>query len=141
MTQWNCPDYNSFYETICFDCSIEELPEIVRKIYYDNNDNMRGFMNRYQFVLFLCAAIVSTALLISGKQENRLEDCILFIAVIGGFLFSIVWEAKSRYVLPYIVYIIPMAAVGMWQLQELLAVVVTRPFYKLSESYKLWRPK
>lgn len=30
---------------------------------------------------------------------------------------------------------------SMWQLQELLTVVVTRLFYKLSESYKLRRLK
>lgn len=124
LSQWNAPAYNSFFLTQYFDCEKEELPEIVRMIYYDDNDIVGAFMNRYQFILFLCAAIMTTVSLIWGRHENRLEDHILFIAVIGGFLFSILWEAKSRYVLPYIVYMIPLASVGMWKLQELLAVAM-----------------
>ena len=39
----------------------------------------------------------------------------LLIVVIGGFLFYVVWEAKSRYVLPYFIMLIPSAACG-WDL-------------------------
>ena len=41
------------------------------------------------------------------------------MAVIGGFLFSILWEASSRYVLPYVVYMIPLAAMGIYRLVKI----------------------
>ncbi len=34
------------------------------------------------------------------------------VTLLGGFLFSLLWEAKSRYVLPYFVCMILMAALG-----------------------------
>ena len=50
----------------------------------------------------------------------KMENWILLIAIVGGFLFSIIWEAMSRYVLPYAVYTIPLAAIGMETLQKWL---------------------
>lgn len=128
LSQWNSPDYHSIYETRNFDCEEEELPEFVRWIYYDNEDGVRAFMNRYQFIIYLCTAIMTTVSFVCRKQERQLETHILLVAVAGGFLFSIVWEAMSRYVLPYVVYVIPLASVGMWKLQELLAVAVEKLF-------------
>lgn len=121
MSQWNSPAYHSLFETRTFNCKREELPEIVRRIYYDDEAALRAFMNRYQFVLYFFAAFMITVSLPVKKEERFLEDHILLIAVVGGFLFSIGWEAMSRYVLPYVVYLIPMAAAGMWRMQELLA--------------------
>ena len=42
----------------------------------------------------------------------------LLIAIIGGFMFSVLWEAKSRYVLPYMIFSLPLAAGGVYWLQE-----------------------
>lgn len=122
LSQWNSPAYKSFFETRCFDCETEELPEFVRRIYYDDKDIVSAIMDRYQFILYLCTAIITTVAFVRRKQERQLENHILLITVVGGFLFSIIWEAKSRYVLPYVVYMIPLAAVGMWQLQELMTM-------------------
>ena len=126
LSQWNSPAYHSLYETRKFDCEKEELPELVRRIYYDDEDAVRAFMNRYQFILYLCATIMTAMSLVDKKRKGLLEVHILLIAIAGGFLFSIIWEAMSRYVLPYVVYMIPLAAVGMWQLQERLAVLWER---------------
>lgn len=35
------------------------------------------------------------------------------IAVLGGFLFHMVWEANSRYILPYFLLMLPYAALGL----------------------------
>lgn len=126
MSQWNSPAYHSLFETRIFNCSKEELPEPVRRVYYDDEAAVRGFMNRYQFVLYFFTAFMIAVSLFKKKEERFLEDRILLIAIVGGFLFSLVWEAMSRYVLPYVVYMIPLAAVGMWRLQELLAAGVRR---------------
>ena len=49
-------------------------------------------------------------------------DCVsvlvLLVTVFGGFLFHMLWEAKGRYILPYFVMMLPMAAVGLAELTE-----------------------
>ena len=37
----------------------------------------------------------------------------LITIFIGGFAFHILWEAKSRYIIPYIVVLIPVATIHM----------------------------
>ena len=42
------------------------------------------------------------------------------IAVVGGFLFCIMWESQCRYMLPYYIFIILYAAFGMGKIAESL---------------------
>ncbi len=116
LSQWNSPGYNYFYVTENFDCGPEELPAFVRRIYYDDAEAVRGFMDRYQFVLYFYAAVSAALLFADRKKRYPLAGCLLYIAIIGGFLFSALWEANSRYVLPYVVYMIPLAALGTGRL-------------------------
>lgn len=120
LSQWNSPAYHSLYETRVFDCEKDDLPMLVQHIYYDNASDVRISMNLYQFLLYSYTAIMVTITLFNKKRVPALENHILIIAIVGGFLFSILWEAMSRYVLPYVVYMIPLAAVGMWQLQDII---------------------
>ena len=42
-----------------------------------------------------------------------MEIIFLITIFIGGFAFHILWEAKSRYIIPYIVVLIPVAAISI----------------------------
>ncbi len=42
---------------------------------------------------------------------------LFMIYFIGGFLFSLLWEAKPRYVFPYVYLCLPLAAVGLSRIQ------------------------
>lgn len=42
-----------------------------------------------------------------------LELLFLVTIFIGGFAFHILWEAKSRYILPYIIALIPVASISV----------------------------
>lgn len=48
----------------------------------------------------------------SVQKKKTLEVYLWLIIVLGGFLFYLFWEAKSRYILPYYIAMIPMAACG-----------------------------
>ena len=45
-------------------------------------------------------------------KENNVLQHLFAVALIGGFLFSIIWEAKARYMFPYYVMMLPMANIG-----------------------------
>jgi hypothetical protein len=90
-------------------------------------------MNRYQFILYFGTAVMTTVSFLRKQKKAALENRLLLIAIVGGFLFSIIWEAMSRYVLPYVVYMIPLAAVGMWYLQELLEKAIAFLYNKYND--------
>ena len=50
--------------------------------------------------------------LLAVKEEEGILRHLLAAAVIGGFCFSLLWEAKTRYILPYYLFMFPCAAVG-----------------------------
>lgn len=106
--QWNEPTFCSLVMTATF----EEPPSgIVERLYYGVwQQRYRDYMNRYVTVLYLGVILCCGAGL--ARRADILQ-CMLLIGVIGGFLFSILWEAKSRYVLPYIVLLIPYMALGI----------------------------
>lgn len=111
MTQWNMPDCLGMQETAHFECKKEELPALVRNIYFGElGKGLMQFMNRYQFLLYFGFGLAMLELLFGKKRD--MEFYILVAAIIGGLLFSIIWEAMSRYVLAYVGYMIPMAALG-----------------------------
>ncbi len=75
--------------------------------------------NIYQNLLYagallylLFAGILPTAKKTLTRGQN-LPLLILYICVIGGFLFHMLWEANSRYVLPYAFCLLPYAALGI----------------------------
>ena len=59
-------------------------------------------------LIFMIAYII---LIIIQNRNNLSLDIILLLTVfLGGFFFHIIWEAKSRYIIPYIVVLIPICS-------------------------------
>ena len=67
-------------------------------------------MDPYQLLIY---GSILFLLLYRRKEKRSVEWYILLIGVLGGVLFHELWEAKSRYVLPYFICMIPMAAGGL----------------------------
>lgn len=119
MTQWNMPDCYSIHETDFFDREVAELAFPVQWIYRgEGRARLENYMNRYQFVLYVW--FVPSVLGFLSDKRKRIDNGILFVAIVGGFMFSLCWEAMGRYMFTYVVCMIPMAAVGMWRCQEYL---------------------
>lgn len=78
---------------------------------------VEGYMNVYQFVVY--GAVL---LLLQTRRKNwrQIESYILLIGVFGGFLFSALWEAKTRYVVPYLFMMLPYAGIGIADCTEWL---------------------
>lgn len=116
QVQWNEPTFGSLVMTKTFE---REPTGIVEKLYYGSwQQRYRDYMNRYLTILYLGVLLYCALGLL---RRTDILQCLMLIGVIGGFLFSILWEAKSRYVLPYIVLLIPYMALGISSLQAYLS--------------------
>ncbi len=115
-SQWNEPDYNIYFETDGGVLDEETLPWLTGRVYTGTGRAMiRYWMDRWQFVLYASMLSLMLALLF---RKNDICTHLLLVAVVGGFLFSILWEAKSRYVLPYVVCMVMLSGGGIWALQD-----------------------
>lgn len=73
--------------------------------------NMIEPLTFYQKILLILATLCSLIVMIQNRKNMSLEILFLVTIFIGGFAFHILWEAKSRYIIPYIIAILPLASV------------------------------
>ncbi len=72
----------------------------------------------YQKALLLVTCISALVILLQNRKNISLELIFLLTIFVGGFAFHILWEAKSRYIIPYIVVLIPIASVQIKKLKQ-----------------------
>ena len=69
------------------------------------------FVEYYQKALVFIIFGGSILALIKNRKNLSNEIILLITIFIGGFLFHLLWETKSRYVFPYIMVLIPIATI------------------------------
>ena len=115
LNQWNEPSYSAFTVTRF----MEEPRDWVLAMYEGTgNEILYSFLNQYQAVYYLCVTVCFLLLIRIGKR--RAPQYLPGLSGIGGFLFIAIWEAKSRYVLPYVVILLPYFAMGLAGLSDIL---------------------
>jgi hypothetical protein len=113
LSQWDEPSDEAFLVLkTCIENS--EVSDLKYEILYGNAYHiLLGFMNYFQsFVYFMGLLSGFSLLRKNDKPYRNLFSCIL----IGGFIFQIIWEAKSRYILFYTIFLLPAAAYGFIQM-------------------------
>ena len=65
----------------------------------------------YQKALILILFGVTIIVLIKNRKNLSNELLLLVMTFVGGFLFHTIWEAKSRYIIPYIVVLMPITSI------------------------------
>lgn len=107
-SQWNAP----MYQCIFMNSRVEGPQTALVQSLYEGEGNrcLTDFMNLYQSLIYGGVLAFTAAAL---KKRPPLESYLLLVAVFGGFLFSVLWEAKARYVFPYFLMMIPYAAAGI----------------------------
>lgn len=126
LWQWEDPTYMSFSNTRF---KQEGYPiGIANEINYGKlREPVNEFMDAYQsFVyLFLMVGVVGMM-----KEKEHFSGFLWAIIFLGGFVFSILWEAKTRYTYPYFIMMIPICAYGVYFfsdcLRKAVAAVVDR---------------
>lgn len=108
LWQWEAPTFMCLLSNGSFGKSIDGLAHnlyfgILREPFFQ-------VLNLYQSFIYFG---VLAAFCIFWKKEKRMENLLLAVVFLGGFFFSVIWEAKPRYILPYYVMMIPLAAYGI----------------------------
>ena len=81
-------------------------------------DNSIWILTFYQKALLILTSACCLINLIQNRKNLSLEIIFLLLIFIGGFTFHILWEAKSRYIIPYILVLIPIAAIKIEHLPK-----------------------
>ena len=84
-----------------------------------------AFLNLFQGLTYAMLLLFFFLLLREKDHAFRFLPALLLL---GEFCFSVIWEAKSRYIYPYILMILPCAA---WSLTYYAG--------KVAEGMKKWR--
>lgn len=120
LTQWTDPFFACFVSNHNFKC---EPGEFVRDIYAGPwNWRLKLFCDRYQFLIYT-GCLLSVFFL---WRKREVAWSIPLITIVGGFLFSIIWEAQGRYTLPYYIFSIPYAAYGLTESANYMAERIRR---------------
>lgn len=112
-TQWNDPYFNT-NSLISVDEGIE--PNGLSAWLEKYQDSLLVFLSVFQNMIYL-GALLYVCFFTSKTPFSR---HILEVMILGGFLFSLIWEANSRYVMIYFLLMFPMAACGYEALAEKL---------------------
>ncbi|MBO4808213.1 MAG: glycosyltransferase family 39 protein [Lachnospiraceae bacterium] len=106
-SQWQVPLYQSIVSNILL---YGPQNDFVMSVYFGTwNRIFDWFMKIYQMAMYLFIAYLLFA---NRKEKKEIEYYTMLIAAFGGFLLSLVWESKARYIFPYFIIMIPFMAFG-----------------------------
>lgn len=124
LSQWNQPMYQSmFFSALYFEGKEAAPDSIDAKLHGQYLPQVLAFCDRLQFILYFGTMCY---FLFAVKKESNIAQHMLAATIIGGFFFSILWEAKARYSLPYYLMMYSLAVVGYWQLLCRIKMLVDR---------------
>ena len=116
LSQWNQPLYQSLFFSsryAGYKGGIDPDPNSIdARVHEQYREGILNFCDRIQFVLYfglLCYFLFAV------KMKSGILHHVLAVTIIGGFFFSILWEAKARYIFPYYIMMYPLAVTGIWQ--------------------------
>lgn len=124
--QWQAPLYQCLAMNNKILPDVREPGRIAKWIYYGSGGLLLSkFMKLYQMLLYICVLFL---LVRKGKKDISIEQYALLVGVFGNFLFSLMWEAKTRYIFPSLLMLLPYYAAGMQALLERVRAVFANAF-------------
>lgn len=113
LSQWNMPLYQSLYfNSQYWEGKEPEADSFVSKLNGEYLVEVLGVCDRIQFILFVGMLLYY---IFAVRKDSDILQHMLAVTIIGGFFFSIIWEAMARYIFPYYIMMFPLAAIGYWK--------------------------
>ena len=120
-SQWNEPSFESMFILLGNELgSGAEWPK-----YFINEHGNRSLTSYLNYLHFIILSGSMLYLLLCSKSEHFHDSLIFPMIIIGGFLFHMVWEAKSQYTLPYFVLLLPYTVMGYSAAAEGLSKLIS----------------
>ncbi|MDE7224874.1 MAG: glycosyltransferase family 39 protein [Acetatifactor sp.] len=123
--QWCREDFSCLYSTLSRDTGRSAA---AWDIYQGSaKDKFMDIMSIHQGIVYFGALLfcILNGIVRREGLKKSLWKLVLLVSFIGGFLFSILWEGGSRYVMPFFVMLIPYAAEAISKLHETAASALT----------------
>ncbi len=114
LSQWNQPLFQSIHFNTIF--NEENLPSVDSYAYAVETWKFMKLFSLSDRLHFIVYVGMLCYFLFCVKRDSNMLHQIPAVSIIGGFLFSIMWEAKARYILPYYIMMFPLAAAGYRQM-------------------------
>ncbi|MDE7333529.1 MAG: glycosyltransferase family 39 protein [Lachnospiraceae bacterium] len=122
-SQWNAPTFQAMITNEWNSRHVENLSPLANFFIYGAGRNiLYGIMNIYHFLMFLCTGVYCWF----SRKSWSLEKAYFTLNIFGGFLFHMIWEAQSRYILGYFVLMLPLAAFGLHEILKLIDRMLNR---------------
>ncbi len=108
-SQWNAPTFQAMITNEWSTRHTDKTTWLGHWFLFEKGrDILYELMNIYHFLMFF----VTTIGFLAGKNKWSLPKAYFALNIFGGFLFHMIWEAQSRYILGYFVLMLPFAACG-----------------------------
>lgn len=116
LTQWAEPSYDIlWYGAVCGKSG--RFNGLAHAIFRDGSGVralLAVYMNVFQQAAY-ALALIGTCGMIKEKRTGAVQ-LMLPVTVLGGFLYHMLFEAKSQYIYPYMLLLLPLAAKGLMML-------------------------
>lgn len=116
ITTWCEPTFQSIWSgpLISMNCTTNEL--WLQELYSGGMtfQILAALLNVLSAVIFVFSFVCILWKSFIRKEELNTLELFSLLFFIGGFIFHLFWETKSQYVYPYMVFLIPVAANGLY---------------------------
>lgn len=109
LSQWNEPAYQSIW-TNQVRGQIKEKGALAAYICGEGEKKTTKYMEYMQQLIFFASCVAILQLLIKKAGKVELMQLVFPIVILGGFLYHMLFEAKSSYILVYFIMMMPLAA-------------------------------
>lgn len=114
LQQWGETTFGCLQNT--YDEEVCQNTKWLQAVYLgEGQDKLTEYMNYCAFIIYAGTLLYIVQRLF--KRDGIWNDLLLTV-IVGGILFSLLWETRSRYVLPYVICMMPYMACGIWEIQE-----------------------
>lgn len=124
LLQWNDPLYGCFYFNTQYSEEDAPAPDSwAARLTADLYEYVLVFSSQLQAFIYLGVFLY---FLLAFRKDSSFLQHTLAIILIGSFLFSILWEAKARYIFSYYPLMFPVAIAGYFFLLQRLDKFMAR---------------
>ena len=134
INTWTEPTMESLFIKNIILKSEEQINNFKLELYYGK---IFWFIQIYQKALIFIIIGGSIFTIIQNRKSINTNYILLLLVFLGGFTFHLIWETKSRYIIPYIIILIPLSCIGISEaVNRINDIIIKRSSVKKSSLNK-----